>query len=74
MAKTYVTLGQNHMHRINGKVIDKDCVAVIECSDAQEGRKIAFELFGPQWCFEYHESQWKASNLKYFPRGYIEVN
>lgn len=72
--KTYVTFGQTHVHSVNGKTFDKDCVAVIESSSPQEGRAKAFELFGPKFCFEYPEEHWdEESQLKYFPRGYIEV-
>jgi hypothetical protein len=74
MPKTYVTIGQQHTHRINGHTIDKDCVAVINCTDAKDGCEKAFEFFGPKFCFECHEDRWDEANLKYFPRGYIEVN
>lgn len=33
--KTYVTFGQAHVHRINGKTFDADCVACIEHSDVE---------------------------------------
>lgn len=67
--KTYVTFGQNHTHRINGKTFDRDCVAVVNGD-----RETVFELFGPKFCFEYPENYWDEDTLKYFPRGYIEVN
>jgi hypothetical protein len=70
--KTYVTFGQDHRHEINGKVFDKDCVAVIEGADAVTNRLKAFELFGPKFCFEYPEDQWHGK-MEYFPRGYIPV-
>lgn len=66
--KTYVTFGQEHIHRIGGQVFDRDCVAVVE-----GGRDQVFELFGPKFCFEYSEDAWDAGKMKYFPRGYIEV-
>jgi hypothetical protein len=72
---TYVTFGQNHVHNLGGKTFDKNCVAVIEARDAAEGRKKAFEYFGPYFCFEYPEDYWDESErLKYFPRGYVHVN
>jgi len=74
MQKTYVTFGQDHTHRINGTTIDKDCVAVIVSEDAKEGRKIAFELFGPKFSFEYPEKYWNDEKLSYFPRGLVRVN
>ena len=71
--KTYITFGQIHIHHINGKTFDKDCVAVIESPSAHEGREKAFQLFGPKFCFEYPESEWTDSNMRFYPRGYISV-
>ena len=73
MHKTYITFGQDHVHRVNGKTFDCDSVAVIESEGPQEGRDKAFELFGPKFCFEYPEVHWDASQLKWFPRGLINV-
>jgi len=71
MAKTYVTFGGDHTHRINGFTIDCDCVAVIECEDAADGRKKAFELFDRKFCFEYHEGLFDNESMKFFPRGFV---
>ena len=72
--KTYVTFGFDHRHIVDGKVIDKDCVAVISCADAAEGRKIAFELFGHKFSLEYPEDHFDFDSMRDFPRGFIEVN
>ena len=73
--KTFITFGQGHTHRVNGKTFDCDCVGVIEAPTAARGREIAFENFGPQFCFSYVEDQWsEEEQLPYFPRGYLEVN
>jgi len=74
MPKTYVTFGQDHAHRINGKTFDCDCVAVINCEDGSDGRNKAFEFFGGKFCFEYHEKEFNPDDLKYYRRGLIEVN
>ena len=66
--KTYVTFGQDHVHRINGKTFDADCVAVVEGDRAK-----VFEIFGPKFCFEYSEKYWNNKKMEYFPPGYIEV-
>ena len=66
--KRYVTFGQNHMHYINGKVFDKDCVAIVEGD-----REKVFEIFGTKFCFEYTEKEWDESKLEFFPRGYIKL-
>jgi hypothetical protein len=66
--KTYVTFGQTHVHQINGKTIDKNCVVVINGD-----RNKVFELFGNKFSCEYPEHKWNEENLKYYPRGYIEI-
>lgn len=71
--KTYVTFGQDHLHSIGDKVFDKDCVAVIKADSEFRGREKAFEFFGRQFFATYPERLWNEDNLKYFPRGYIEV-
>lgn len=71
--KTFVTFGQAHHHEIDGTVFNKDCIAVIQCDSAKDGRDKAFELFGRQWAFEYPETLWRKEWEVHFPRGYIEV-
>ena len=71
--KTYVTFGQVHIHKINGKIFDKDCVAVINAENAEEGRKKAFELFSKKFSFEYSEREFKLEWMKFFHRGLVEV-
>ena len=71
--KTYITFGQAHFHKIGHTIFDRNCVAVIESEGPREGRDKAFELFGPKFCFEYPEAHWDASQLKWFPRGLINV-
>jgi len=66
--KTFVTFGQGHTHRVNGKTFDCDCIAVVDGD-----RTKVFEIFGPKFCFEYPEENWDESKMKFFPRGYIEV-
>lgn len=66
--KTYVTFGYDHFHEINGKVYDKDCVALVDGD-----RERVFEIFGRKFCFEYPEKYWDPNKLCYFPRGVIEV-
>ena len=71
MPKHYVTFGQIHTHRVNGKTLDCDCVAVFEASDREAGRKQAFEWFGDKFFTDYHDTDWSEKQLKYFPRGYV---
>lgn len=71
--KTFVTFGQDHIHQIGDKIFNRDCVAIIEGPSAEENREKAFEIFGPKFCFEYPEEFWSEDKMKFFPRGYIEV-
>ena len=72
--KTYIIFGQNHVHEINGKTFDKDCVAVIKAENISDGRKLAFKYFGPRFCFTYTKEQFDFSSMYYFHRGIIPVN
>lgn len=73
--KSYVTFGQSHRHLINGKVFDKDCVAVVNGD-----REKVFEIFGRRFCCEYLQQEFeKKYNCyekikRYFPRGLIKVD
>ena len=71
--KTYVTFGQVHVHSVNGKTFDKDCVAVIECESQKEGRDKAVNYFNNVFFTTYFEDDWDEKALSYFPRGYINV-
>lgn len=74
MKNHYVTFGQVHTHRVNGKTFDCDTVAVYQANNAQEGRERAFELFGDKFFTDYHGEQWKEEDLHYFPKGYLNVD
>lgn len=66
--KTFVTFGQTHVHSINGKTFDKDCVAVVN-----GGRKEVCKLFGDKFSMAYHEQDFDPKIMAYFPHGYITV-
>lgn len=67
--KTFITLGQEHVHEVNGKMFNRNCVAVIEAEDEGAARILAFEAFGDKFCFSYAEERFDMDNMKYFPRG-----
>lgn len=67
---TYVTFGQVHVHSVNGKTFDKDCVAVLESSTQEEGRKLAFEVFNGVF---HRETFNEPPDMSYYPRGLIHV-
>lgn len=74
MKNHYVTFGQIHTHRVNGKTLDCDTVAVFKAEDWKDGRKKAFEYFGDKFFTDYHGTEWDQDDLKYFPKGYIYIN
>jgi hypothetical protein len=74
MEKIYITFGQDHIHRVKGKILDKDTVAVLEARDYEAGRKRAFELFERRFCFAYSEEEWDEEKMQYFPSGYVYVD
>lgn len=74
MKNHYVTFGQTHTHRVNGKTFDCDTVAVYQAENAQEGRKRAFELFGDKFFTDYHGEEWDEESLYFFPKGYLNVD
>lgn len=73
MPKTYVSFGQQHVHKVCGHILDRDCIARIEAKTVGEGRAKVFKYFGPKFCFEYHEDEFNMDNMKYFPRGFIDL-
>lgn len=74
MAKHYVTFGSVHVHKINGKLLHSNVVARFDTENAKTGREKAFELFGRQFSFEYHETEWdEKDQMKYYLGGYVDI-
>lgn len=73
MEKFYLTFGQSHFHEVDGKVFDKDCVAIITAEDYSAARAKVHELFGEKWCFLYKGTPTAIDLKRYFPRGEFEV-
>lgn len=73
MPKHYVTFGQVHRHNIQSKRLNADCVARFEAENPYEGRAKAFALFGPKFCFEYHDTAFPQDSMKYYPRGFVDL-
>lgn len=66
--KWYFTLGQTHTHRINGVTWDCDLVIAIKGTFAS-ARTRMIELCGTAW-----SGQYEMVNLRYFPRGVLEID
>lgn len=64
---SYFTFGQAHVHSVNGKTFDKDCVVKITAGDP---RQIMFDTFGAKWAMQYDESPPK---MEFYPRGIFEI-
>ena len=60
------TFGQAHVHSVNGKTFDKDCVVKII---ARDPRRVMFDTFGRQWFMQYED----VPDLRHFSRGVIEL-
>ena len=73
MPKHYVTFGQSHFHEVNEKILDHNTVARFDADDPDSGRAKAFEFFGPKFCFEYHNGEWKEEWMKHYPDGYVDL-
>jgi hypothetical protein len=71
MSRHYFTFGQVHVHSVNGKVFDKDCVVQIDADDADKAREIMVEHFGQKWAFQH--SQGHPPDMTFYPRGIIPL-
>lgn len=69
MTTAYFSFGQVHIHTINGKTLDRNCLAKItsECP-----RQSAFQWFGRHWSHEYSEED-LPDIIEYYPRGVVEL-
>ncbi|KKL89405.1 hypothetical protein LCGC14_1915080 [marine sediment metagenome] len=75
----YVTFGQIHAHSVNGKTFDKDCVAVINCDNYGQGRRLAVLYFDNEFHQSIAETEFNYKNrdgefMSFFPRGLINAN
>lgn len=71
--RTYILFGNDHVHYINGKLFDKDCVGVISCTSHKEGRVIARKMFGTDFALVYTGSYFNSKEYNEFHRGFISV-
>lgn len=72
MNKYYVSFGQVHVHSVNGKTFDKDCLAEMQAYSYGEAREKAFEIFKGIFHNVYEEKDLEGT-IQYFPRGIIKV-
>lgn len=72
MNKYWISFGQTHVHSVNGKTFDKDCLAEVEAHHIGFARDLAIKYFELKWANIYDELE--PDLLEYFPRGVIKVN
>jgi hypothetical protein len=72
MITQYFTFGQNHLHRVNGKTFDCDCVVKISAENAKACRDKMFDVFGRRWSMQYDDMPQEMLD-KYYPRGLFEI-
>ena len=71
--KFYITFGQIHVHRVNGKTFDCDCIAEIEAEDMTCARERAAFYFELKWHQCVPEERLDDEFMSFFPRGIIKV-
>lgn len=75
MKRTYMTFGQVHAHSINGKTVDKDCVALFH-NDEETARKYMRVHCGNKYFTTYDGETWdqiQHDHIDYYPRGIVDV-
>jgi hypothetical protein len=70
--KFYISFGQVHTHSINGKTLDKDCLAEIEADSAYEAHDKAMKIFNGIFHNCYSADKLEEI-ISYFPRGVIKI-
>ena len=69
----YFTFGQSHAHRIQGKTLDCNHVAVVSAPTHREARAYIFGETEGLFGFSYTEDDWDEESMKFFPGGYVHL-
>lgn len=69
MKTAWFSFGQSHVHRVNGKTFDCDCLVKITSPDP---RQAMFDSFGDKWAMQYDRERMTKA-LHYYHRGVIEL-
>lgn len=69
MPSFYVTFQADQTHLKDNKLFDCKCVGVVKTDTYTEARRACMEQFGNEWDTLVKE----LPNLRYYPRGLIEV-
>lgn len=65
----FISFGQGHIHYLNGETFDKNCIIKINADNLYEAVKKTQNLFGDKYSRIYKEKP----NMRYFPRGIMEI-
>ena len=69
-----ISFGQTHEHKVQGKVLDKDCLARIECNSYEQGIERALHLFKNKFANYYRLKDLTKEHLDLYPRGIINIS
>ncbi len=69
----YISFGQIHAHRYNGKTLDCNCLAEISAPDEGAVRRFCQDEFKNEYFTVYTDTKIRQSEWKYFPRGAIKI-
>ena len=69
MKTSYFTFGQQHIHKVDGFLYDKDIVVEITAANP---RAEMFRIFGDRWAAEYENLQ-AVEVEKYYSRGVKKI-
>jgi len=69
----YITLGFSHVHAINRKTLDKDCVILAESPPGYTPQQVARALFGNLYSMAYAEHEWDSRFNAHYPKGFVRV-
>ena len=72
--KVFITFGQEHRHDYDYHILDKDCIAAINCDTFGAGRRMAMAALDGLFHKCYSEEELSEHILSYFPRGIIILN
>ena len=67
--KCYITFSQAHVHSINGRTLDHDCVAELNVDSLKAGHEKAMAIFNEK----FHNCNERKPDMTYYPRGIIVI-
>lgn len=65
LKKFWITMGQAHIHKLNGIIVDKNVVVELEARNMGEAIERGYKLFGAKFADVYE----KKPNMAYYPGG-----